>query len=123
MSLATAVTTKIGRRITRPASVLPRFVALVAPALIGLPEVGETLSTSAGTYSTPPQTTGYAWYVDDVLVSQAAAYQVQPADLGKTIQLVIRNTLATQQTTHVYTEIVRTAHIGGITIGSYTIGD
>src|SRR5690606_6923549 len=57
------------------------------PAVTGTTEVGETLSTSDGTWSSTP-TFAYAWLRNGAVIAgaTAATYVLQAADEGATIQ-------------------------------------
>ncbi|GAB5404318.1 MAG: hypothetical protein Aurels2KO_25490 [Aureliella sp.] len=96
-----------------------------APAIAGLPEEGETLTVSTGAYSQVPATVTYQWYADGIAISNAteATLVVQTGDLGKTVS--VEESAVFGLTTIVTLSAgrkIRTAHLAGITIGSYLIG-
>lgn len=63
------------------------LVATVAPAVTGTAQVGQTLTTTNGTWTNTPTTLARKWYADGVEISGATGttYVVQAGDEGKKI--------------------------------------
>lgn len=58
------------------------------PSVSGIPQVGNTLTGVHGSYTTPPATYTYQWFVGGLLVVGATSptYVVQLSDAGKVIR-------------------------------------
>jgi immune inhibitor A len=67
-----------------------RFVAATSAAAIsGEPKVGQTLVATAPSYFQTDATPTYLWAVDGSPAGAGSAYQVTPADAGKTVTVTI----------------------------------
>ncbi|GAB5402819.1 MAG: hypothetical protein Aurels2KO_10500 [Aureliella sp.] len=95
------------------------------PAISGLVQEGETVTAHPGSYLPSPDGITYQWYSGGVAIvgATAATYMVQSGQLGESLQArIIATSGEATLVNWTDTRVVRIAHLGGITIGSYTIG-
>ena len=66
-----------------------RVTNLASPTTTGTQRVGSTLTALVGSWYPTPTSYAYRWWRDDVLLSTAKSYQLQPSDLGHQISVQV----------------------------------
>jgi GH25 family lysozyme M1 (1,4-beta-N-acetylmuramidase) len=105
--------------VAAPNGALPPAV-LAPPAVSGTPQVGQTLTTSTGTWSGSPTSYAYQWQRCDatgvctaITGATGTAYLLTPGDIGATIEIVVTatNTVGSQSATSAPTAAVAAAPV------------
>ena len=114
--------------VAAPNGALPP-AALTPPVVSGTPQVGQTLTTTTGTWSGTPTTYAYQWQRCDatgvctaLTGATATTYLLTPGDLGATIEVVVTatNTVGSQSATATPTAVVAAAPVPAATPDSST---